>query len=70
MLKAVLADAAASAPAPASALHPGNTLVLWADAQVPPAVLARLAQHRLVCTTLLTAERAITCQSPAAATAK
>lgn len=48
VLQALLADTAAAAPAPAPTLTSGNTLVLWADAQVPPAVLARLAQHKLV----------------------
>lgn len=48
VLQALLADVAAVAPTPAPALGPDNTLVLWADAQLPRAVLARLAQHRLV----------------------
>ena len=26
-----------------------NTLMLWADPSIPPAVLLRLAQHQLVC---------------------
>ncbi len=48
VLQALLADVAGAAPTPAPELHAGNTLVLWADPQVPQAVLARLAQHRLV----------------------
>ena len=49
MVRALLSELTAAAGLePATTLHPGNTLVLWVDAQVPAAVLARVAQHRLV----------------------